>query len=315
MEISLDRWKALSTAQREESARQIASHLPTGFAFDSIECFSPATGDVAFFTFGTARFALIPGGVFNLGFDPERQWHPTDEELQSWQYTAEEYGLSGSIHDHIVRSTLRRRRVELRSFLIETVAHELGWTNVSANDREIQSLIQKYKNTKQLTVCTGETTTRIQRKADGSIIAERSLRCTHAELADQFKASGFRFPSCDEWEFVCGCAEPTLFRWGDHAPCDRYPIDVKESNQWDLHVKPNAFGVTIASNPYRIELVAEIGTTRGGDGGCSICGGYGFFVGWLPLATAYFEEYFCKHDPNEPISAGYTIGRRVLDLE
>jgi hypothetical protein len=45
-----------------------------------------------------------------------------------------------------------------------------------------------------------------------------------------------------------------------------------------------------------------------------ICGGAGFVVGWLTLATANFEEHACKQDPAEPISAGHTIGRRVLDL-
>jgi len=54
--------------------------------------------------------------------------------------------------------------------------------------------------------------------------------------------------------------------------------------------------------------------TRGGDGGCMICGGAGFFVGWLTLATAYFEPHACQRDPAEPISPGYTIGRRVLPL-
>lgn len=83
---------------------------------------------------------------------------------------------------------------------------------------------------------------------------------------------------------------------------------------WDHHRRPNAFGLHIAWDPYKYELTAEIGTTRGGDGGGTICGGMGFFVGWLTLATAYFEEHTCRHDPAKPIPAGYTIGRRVLDL-
>ena len=86
------------------------------------------------------------------------------------------------------------------------------------------------------------------------------------------------------------------------------------SSDWDYHRQPNAFGLLIASNPYKYELVAEIGVTRGGDGGCTICGGAGFFFGWLTLATAYFEEHSCKHDPTEPISHGYAVGRRVLEL-
>ena len=30
----------------------------------------------------------------------------------------------------------------------------------------------------------------------------------------------------DEWEYICGAGAETLFRWGDHVPCDCYPTDV-----------------------------------------------------------------------------------------
>ncbi|HEX8201926.1 MAG TPA: hypothetical protein VF590_15730 [Isosphaeraceae bacterium] len=83
---------------------------------------------------------------------------------------------------------------------------------------------------------------------------------------------------------------------------------------WDLHRRANAFGIHIASDPYKSELLAEPDTTRGGDGGGTIRGGTGFFVGWLTLATAYFEEHACRRDPQDLITPGYTIGRRVLPL-
>jgi hypothetical protein len=82
----------------------------------------------------------------------------------------------------------------------------------------------------------------------------------------------------------------------------------------DDHRRPNAFGLFIASDPYKSELVFEPGISRGGDGGCTICGGAGFFVGWLTLATAYFEKDFCEHDPTESITPGYTVARRALPL-
>ena len=84
-----------------------------------------------------------------------------------------------------------------------------------------------------------------------------------------------------------------------------------------FHSKPAARNVLRRASPYscyHFELVAEIGTTRGGDGGEIICGGAGFFMGWLTLATAYFEEDCCKHDPTERLLPRYYIGRRVLDL-
>src|SRR2546427_10599256 len=95
---------------------------------------------IAFFSFEGAGFALMPGGVLELGFDAERHWQPADEEQESWQNTAKEYGFSESIHEHVANVTLRPRQVNLRPFLIETATHEVGWESIDATDREVQSL-------------------------------------------------------------------------------------------------------------------------------------------------------------------------------
>lgn len=247
--------------------------------------------------------------------------------------TAQEYGLKENIHEHVRAVTLRPREVELASFLVEAVPWELGWKTIDSDDEKVKSLIKQYPMGVHLCGSGGET--RVLKGKDCLFHAERSTNQTQAELVEEFRKAGFRLPTSDEWEYICGCGEQTLFRWGNHVPCDRYPLDSKKAKHrresahseaklerpaeaftgdWDLHVKPNRLGITIASNPYHCELVADAGITRGGDAGCSICGGYGFFAGWLPLATAYFEEHFCKFDPAKPILAGYTIGRRVFDL-
>ena len=328
MDLSLPRWISLSDSERESTAKHLASTLPSGFKFDAMG------GNNAFFTFHDTKFVLVPGGPVKLGFDPERGWNPTAEEAESWQYTAKEYGLTKTVNEHVAAVTLRPREVELAPLLVETSPWELGWASIDADD-EVKSLLKKYPKGAQLH--RGGVTTRVRKNQDNSIQAERSTNRTQSELIEEFRRSGFRFPTSDEWEYICGCGEQTLFRWGDHVPCDRYPTDInpKEAEyrrkwalsasklqppeeeftrDWDLHVKPNRFGINIASNPYQNELVATVGTTRGGDGGCAICGGCGFFAGWLPLATAYFEEQFCTFDSTEPISVGYTVGRRVLDV-
>jgi len=329
MDLWLPRWKSLLDSERESVAKRLASTLPSGFKFDAL------IGNNAFFGLGDAKFVLVPGGNVRLGFDPERLWNPTTEEVESWRGTAQEYGLPESISEHVAAVTLRPREVELASFLVETFPWELGWASINSDDDDINSLLKKYPNGVQL--CRGGATTRVRKNKDGSIQAQRSTNQTQSDLVEEFRAKGFRLLTSDEWEYVCGCGQQTLFRWGNHVPCDRYPTDMspKEARyrrewvlsggkleppaegftrDWDLHVKPNGLGIFIASNPYHSELVAEAGVTRGGDGGCAICGGYGFFAGWLPLATAYFEEQFCKFDATEPISVGYTVGRRVTDL-
>ncbi len=114
----------------------------------------------------------------------------------------------------------------------------------------------------------------------------------------------------------------TLFRWGDHVPCnwpDRLAGGYGDSPggfpyDWDPTGEPNAFGIVIGFNSYKNELVAQIGTTRGGDGGDAACGGASQFIQWLRYATAYFEERSCRFDPAKPIAIGFTVGRRVLAL-
>ncbi|ABW26009.1 formylglycine-generating enzyme family protein [Acaryochloris marina] len=169
------------------------------------------------------------------------------------------------------------------------------------------------------------------------LIAESSNQSIHESLCTELQVDGFRYPTADEWEYACGAGSPNLFRWGNHVPCDRYPTSVSPDEaawrrqwilsggkldypmqgfqaDWDYHHRPNAFGLFIAEDPYKSELLADPCFTRGGDGGCTICGGEGYFIGWLTLATAYFEPHTCEVDPDSDINIGYTIGRRVFPL-
>ncbi|MBD2092276.1 hypothetical protein H6F67_20720 [Microcoleus sp. FACHB-1515] len=337
MDLSREKWQAMCLSDRQVLARQLAIQLPTGFAFHSIERYQLGEEEhhVALYQQGDATFTLIPGGEVSIGFDAYL-WQPNIDELESWQDTTAAYDLDMSLTEHLAAATLPIRQTVLPPLLIETIASAIGWEAIDSSDPQVQDILQEY-GLRHVEVVQGNRRIRSRPTANGEVIAERATNPTHAEVAAQYRRFGFRLPTADEWEYVCGGGASTLFRWGDHVPCDRYPTDVNPEEaawrrQWALsageleyppqgftadwiaHQQPNALGLSIASDPYQSELVAESGITRGGDGGCTICGGAGFFVGWLPLATAYFEAHSCTYDPSKSISVGYTIARRVLEL-
>ncbi|MGW7440375.1 hypothetical protein [Streptomyces sp. NPDC054849] len=103
-----------------------------------------------------------------------------------------------------------------------------------------------------------------------------------ADMTAVLAARGLRMPSSDEWEHACGAGADTLFRWGDDCPLDRIPYGHHTGPQNEL----NAFGLRIAHDTYTAELTSDVGAVHGGDGGESVCGGYGSLLAWLPLATA-----------------------------
>jgi hypothetical protein len=106
---------------------------------------------------------------------------------------------------------------------------------------------------------------------------------TLGQVLAGFAADGFRTPTPDEWEHACGGGSRTLWRWGDDTP-DAYDCNVQG---WH-HCQANAFGLHIAYSTYHsAEYCSPPACARGGDGGASTCGGLGFFLAWLVLATSY----------------------------
>ena len=100
-------WQHASPAERERAAQGLAQALPTGFAFDAIHSFELAGRrcEIAQFTLGTARFSLIPGNTVQLGFNAA-EWAPTQDMVESWEDTAQEYGIEEPLHEYVDAHTV-----------------------------------------------------------------------------------------------------------------------------------------------------------------------------------------------------------------
>jgi len=271
-----------------------------------------AAGGLNQYEYAGSVFALLPGGKVTLGFSGG--WQPSAEELDSWKDTQEEYELPGSCPaEYITTVTTPPRTVELPPLLMEVEFQDLQWVPLAKDD----PLLEKVKDNPA--VCDGRAfsdgrrSLKVTREKNGSLLGfscrEQSL--SYSQLVSDIANQGFRLPSADEWEYACAGGTRTLFHWGDHVPCDRYPLG-PTLRGWNKHLEPNGFGLSIARNPYELELLSEPGISRGGDGGCNVCGGVGFFMGWLPLASSWKDGY--PYDASEPLNIGNFFARRVLEL-
>ena len=91
-------------------------------------------------------------------------------------------------------------------------------------------------------------------------------------------------PTPDEWAYLCGGGCRTLFPWGDgldhKMKLHHFENGEDQGKPYDME-QPNFFGLSIAYDPYKRELVdGKTLTTCGGDGGCNVCGGMGSFA-WI----------------------------------
>lgn len=273
MTIHRETWNRLTNSERVDLALEVRRSLPVPFAFSGIRTFQyqGQENSLAVFNYDNSEFVLIPGDTVRLGYEWERPFPLTSEQVELWEIALEEFETPMSFDDYLEEIMTPPRDVSLDAFLLETKIKRL-----------------------------------VDQKLKGVAVDESAPFPHHARARAQLASQGLRLPTSDEWEYACGAGVRTLYRWGEDAPMDWSP---SEDRGW-LQSGPNAFGLTIANNPWQWEAIHEPGFRRGGDGGGMSCGGgMPYMLEWLLLATAYID----KDDFDRPV-LGDDV-RRALTVE
>ena len=138
----------------------------------------------------------------------------------------------------------------------------------------------------------------------------RNVEADPASVPDIVE-EGFSVPTSDEWEYLCGGGTTTLFPWGDRFDSDTVARMFPEGGP-SMEGRPNFFGLTIGTDPFRPEIVmSDRPLFRGGDFGGSILSGYGPVMGHLPVCP-HFKPV--AYYPEGKVPSSFPI-RRIIRLD
>ncbi|HTI15105.1 MAG TPA: SUMF1/EgtB/PvdO family nonheme iron enzyme [Dictyobacter sp.] len=269
---TLEQWDRLSFQECQNVVDTIVGILPPDFQSVKLETCQMGNQQryMAFFEWHSKNesslFVFIPGGNVTIGYDRTHPFLLTPAQLHNFQQETVARGyLSCTLDVFLDRVLTSLRQVIIQPCLLQVHATSSG--DIPTKDQR-------------------------KRKIHSFILFD--------EMRDFVHQQGFRLPTSDEWEYACAAGARTLFRWGNDSPNtymhlpDMDEDDVPENEQmelnmpWDIHCRPNGFGLFIATNPYHWELCMDADIVlRGGDGGTALHAGAGMFVEWLTLSTFY----------------------------
>ena len=139
-----------------------------------------------------------------------------------------------------------------------------------------------------------------------------------SQIVPLLKEGSFTLATEDEWEYLCNAGARTLFRWGDllnnnilQDIFSNGKVGEDDERISSVLEQPNMLGLFIAYDSYKCEIIDHTQYVKGGDGGCSLCGGdEPIYV--LPCYTAFYRQQI--YEGNCGLSKNYYCYRRIIRL-
>jgi hypothetical protein len=307
-DLSFAQWNAQSDESAHRIAQELADRQYLRLAGLERRTFAGRSHRVALFDRHGMRFALVPGGRPTLGYEASA-FRPTPDQAAGYAESADEYGLP-KLAEFVDAMTSPVRSMELPAMLVAVDAFDPCEIPLSPDDPQVLELVAAIERG-GIEAFESDGAFRIELGPDGRIARAWLTRDASYDAAVAgLDSIGLRTASPDEWEWACGAGAATLFRWGDDCPDDGYPYD----HETGPHREPNLWGLAIGQDPYKHEATTDRTVVCGGDGGSATCGGTGFFIGWLGLATAFRDREFGQWLASDDGYADEILTRPVVDL-
>ena len=279
----------------EEKKKEILENLAKKYNMEILkfETFNKYSKSIftAIFKYKESEFVFVPGDTVTLGYEGLPK-NLSDESLEQLKYFSE--NPNEFLEEYIKDNFSKVREVTIKPMLVERNLQTVAWKKSNLEelkdyDIELLNEYNKFKS-EDYNRLTLDETARFT-KIENNIEIELYDNITYDELCHNLKDEDFSLPNLDEWEYLCGGGCRTLFPWGDDID---YNMNLfyytKKGNKYDLE-EPNFFGLSIAYDPYKMEIIeADELTFKGGDGGCNVCGGFGEFLGYLSCSPYYIQK-------------------------
>ena len=307
----------------EEKKKEILENLAKKYnmevlRFETFTKYSKSTF-TAIFKYKESEFVFVPGDKVVLGYEgyPKNLSNESLEQLKYFSENPNEF-----LEEYIKNNFSKIREVTIKPMLVERKLQIVGWRKSNLEelkdyDIELLNEYNKFKS-EDYNRLTLDETARFT-KIENNIEIELYDNITYDELCHNLKDEDFSLPNLDEWEYLCGGGCRTLFPWGNDIDYNMNLLHYskKRDNKYDLE-EPNFFGLSIAYDPYKMEIIeADELMYKGGDGGCNICGGSGMFLGYLPCSPYYNPEPIKdEYDENDnELHGDFNFYRRIIRIE